>query len=102
MRTVSPLRRAAQARVAAAAGALYQSSRLPNPSLDLHEENLNLSRVTRDPLDKTLDIFAVLSQPIEIGGKRAARQAVATADFAVARTSVRQVERELTLETVRL
>ena len=102
VQAVSPALHAAQARVAAAAGTLYQASRLPNPSLDLHEENFNPGRATRDPLDKTLDIFAVLSQPIEVGGKRAARTAAATADVEAARAGVRQIERELARETARL
>lgn len=99
---VSPHRQAAHARVAAAQGALYQASRLPNPSLDIREENLNLHSGRRAPVDQTVDVFAVFSQPIEIGGKRAARAAVAASDVAAAHTAIRQTERELTLETVRL
>lgn len=102
VQTISPQRRAAQARVQAATGALYQAGRLPNPSIDIREENLNLSGGNRAPLDKTVDVFALLSQPIETGGKRAARTAVAEADVKAAYATVRQAERTLTLETARL
>jgi cobalt-zinc-cadmium efflux system outer membrane protein len=102
VRTVSPQRRAAQARAEAAQGALFQASRLPNPVLDVHEENLNFHSGRRAPVDQTVDVFAVISQPIETGGKRAARTAVAAADVATAHAAIRQAERELTLETARL
>ncbi|MGE0683511.1 MAG: TolC family protein [Candidatus Binatia bacterium] len=96
--TVAPQRRAAQARIQAAESAMRQANRFPNPSLDLHQENLGAGA----PIDQTLDIFATISQPVEIGGKRAARTAVAAADVKTAQAAVRQAERNLTLETVRL
>jgi outer membrane protein, heavy metal efflux system len=99
---VSPHRQAAQARADAARGALYQASRLPNPSLDVREENLNFNSGRHAPVDQTVDVFAVFSQPIEIGGKRAARTAIAASDVTAAHTAIQQTERELTLETVRL
>lgn len=102
VQAVSPHRQAAQARADAARGALYQASRLPNPSLDVREENLNFNSGRHAPVDQTVDVFAILSQPIEIGGKRAARTAIAASDVAAAHTAIQQTERELTLETVRL
>lgn len=95
---VAPQRRAAQARIQAAEGAMRQANRLPNPSLDLHQENLGAGT----PIDQTLDIFATLSQPVEIGGKRAARTAIAAANVRVAQAAVRQAEQQLSRETVRL
>jgi cobalt-zinc-cadmium efflux system outer membrane protein len=95
---VAPQRRAAQARIQAAEGAMRQANRLPNPSLDLHQENLGAGA----PVDQTLDVFAIISQPVEIGGKRAARTAVAAANVRAAQAAVRQAERNLALETVRL
>lgn len=95
---VAPQRRAAQARLQAAEGSLRQANRLPNPSLDLHQENLGAGT----PVDQTLDIFATMSQPVEIGGKRAARTAVAAANVRAAHAAVHQAERNLTVETVRL
>jgi cobalt-zinc-cadmium efflux system outer membrane protein len=99
---VSLQRQAAEARAVAAQGVLYQASRLPNPSLDVREENLNFNSGRHAPVDQTVDVFAVLTQPIETGGKRAARTAIAAADVAAARAAIRQAERDLTLETVRL
>jgi cobalt-zinc-cadmium efflux system outer membrane protein len=98
---VSPQRQAAQARARAAEGAMHQASLLPNPSIDLREENLDPSGHRRASIDQSVDIFALLSQQIEIGGKRAARTAAA-ADVTAARASVRQTERELTFSVVRL
>lgn len=101
VQALSPIRRAAQARAEAAEGALHQASRLPNPLIDLREENLSLSGGTRGPIDQTVDVFALVSQPIEIGGKRTARKAAAAADVVAARAGIQQAERELTIETVR-
>jgi cobalt-zinc-cadmium efflux system outer membrane protein len=96
------MRRAAGARVEAARGALDQASRLPNPTVDIRQENLPLTGGERVPLDEFVDVFAVFNQPIELGGKRAARRAVATAELDVAVAGVSEVERELTLQTVRV
>jgi cobalt-zinc-cadmium efflux system outer membrane protein len=93
---VAPQRRAAQARIQAAEGAMRQAQRLPNPSLDLRQENLGAG----SPAGHVLDVFATISQPVEIGGKRAARTAVAAADVLVAQAIARQASRNLTLETV--
>jgi hypothetical protein len=53
VQAVSPLRQAAQARADAARGALYQASRLPNPSLDVREENLNFNSGSHAPIEQT-------------------------------------------------
>ena len=79
---------------------MYQASRFLNPSIDIRQENLGAGH--REPIDQTIDVFAVFSQPIEVGGKRAARTAVAAADVTGAQAAIRQAERNLTLETVRL
>lgn len=100
-RAVSPQRRAAQARIQAAEGAKHQASRLPNPSIDLHQENLELGGNSRQAIDRTVDAFALFSQPIELGGKRTARTAVAAAGVSEAQALLVQTERELTLEVVR-
>jgi cobalt-zinc-cadmium efflux system outer membrane protein len=102
VQAVAPQRRAAQARAEAATGVLYQAGRLPNPSIDIREENLNPSGGNRAPLDQTIDVFAVFNQPIETGGKRAARTAAAAAEVVAARAGVRQAERDLTIVTVHL
>lgn len=99
---VSPSRRAAQARTDATAGALFQASRFANPSIDVREENLGPQSGRRTLGDKTVDMFAIISQPLDVSGKRTARTAVAAADQDVARAQLAQVERTLTLETMRL
>ena len=97
-RAVAPQRQAAQARIQAAEGSVRQAQRPPNPLLDFHQENLGAG----SPLDQILDVFATVSQTVEIGGKRAARTAVAAADVKIAQATALQAERNLTLETVRL
>ncbi|MGE0823052.1 MAG: TolC family protein [Candidatus Binatia bacterium] len=101
-RRVSPLRRAAEARVEAAIGGRYQAGRLPNPVLDIRGENLPFRGGGGAPLDQTVDVFAVLSQPIETGGKRTARQAIAEAAVEGARAASEQAEQRLTLEVMHL
>jgi cobalt-zinc-cadmium efflux system outer membrane protein len=98
----SPSRRAAQARTDAAAGALFQASRFANPSIDIREENLGPTSGRHTPVDQTVDVFAIVSQPLDVSGKRLARTAAAAADQDVARAQLAQVERTLTLETMRL
>ena len=99
---LSPQRRAAQARHEAATGALLQARQWPNPSLDLREENLNLNSGRHAAVDQTVDVFAVISQPLEIAGKRPARRAIATAEVDIALATIRDTERTLTLETTRV
>ncbi|MEW6273404.1 MAG: TolC family protein [Thermodesulfobacteriota bacterium] len=95
----APQRRAVAERSEAARGALAQAGRLPNPLLELRGEGIDGS----DPWgrDGALDFFALLSVPIELGGKRAARQAVAAAELDGARAQMASTERELTLQTAR-
>src|SRR5215468_6916329 len=87
VQAISPQRRAAQARAQAATGVLHQASRFLNPSLDIRQENLGAGH--RAPIDQTIDVFAVLNQPVEVGGKRAARTAVAAADVTGAQAAIR-------------
>jgi len=82
-----PQLRAAQLEVDASDGAVRQASVLPNPSLDYTQEDLKKQNRTTTLL---------LSQPLELGGKRAARTAlaergreIAQADLAVRRAEVR-------------
>lgn len=102
VRQVAPQRRAAYARLDAAHGALLQTSRLPNPSLDLREENLNFNSGRHGAVDQTVDVFAVISQPIETASKRPLRTAIATTDINIAHATIRETERTLTLDTMRL
>ncbi len=103
----APQRASASALAESARAAAKQAGRLLNPVIDVHAENIVASGWHwRPPADPTLapglDVFAVLAQPIELGGKRGARRAVAEGDAAAAAAALSQVERGLVLETVRL
>jgi len=100
-RTTAPRAQAATQRVAAAQGALFQATRLPNPSLELREENLTLSEHSGNGSDPTIDFFATLSELVEVGGKRRARRGVATAEVQVADATLAQVQQGLTVDTMR-
>jgi cobalt-zinc-cadmium efflux system outer membrane protein len=81
----NPQLRAAQLEVEAGDGAVRQASLLPNPSLDYTQEDLKKQSRTTTVL---------LSQPLELGGKRAARTALAqrSRDVAVADLEARRSE----------
>ena len=102
VQTAAPERRAALERTVAARGSLLQAGRLPNPLFEVRAENWRLTSEGISTTDPSLDLFATVSQPIELGGKRARRQAVAAADAAAADAELRQTERQLTLDTARL
>ena len=97
-RTSSP-RRAAAAHVAAGAReAVRSAGRLPNPILDLQTENWNASGRSASP---ELDMFALITQPLELGGKRGIRRQIAESERDLASTALGSLERELALATVR-
>jgi cobalt-zinc-cadmium efflux system outer membrane protein len=103
----APQRASASTLAESARAAAKQAGRLPNPVIDVHAENIVASGWHwRPPADPTLapglDFFAVLSQPIELGGKRGARRAVAEGDADAAAAALSQVERGLVMETIRL
>ena len=81
----SALVAAARERARAAGIARTVVTRAPNPFVELRGENLGAVPTTRLPRD----IFATVSQPIELGGKRGTRQATAAAasDLAIAEVS---------------
>lgn len=71
----SPAIAAAHERDLAADRARQSVTRLPNPVVDVRGENLGAIPTTQLPRD----VFATVSQPIELGGKYGARQAIASA-----------------------
>jgi cobalt-zinc-cadmium efflux system outer membrane protein len=81
-RARSPLVQAAVERERASGAARRVVSLAPNPFIELRGENLG--PVSRERLPR--DVFATVSQPIELGGKRAAR--AADADVAVRQAAV--------------
>jgi cobalt-zinc-cadmium efflux system outer membrane protein len=97
----APRAQAATHRVAAARGALLQATRLPNPALELREENLTFSDDSDNGSEPSLDFFATLSQLVEVGGKRGARRGVATAEVQVADAGLAQVRQSLAVDTMR-
>ncbi len=92
----SPLRRAADARVTSAAAARDRLHRLPNPFFEFRSENWGPTNVA----GHSRDTFAVVTQPIELGGKYAGRRRGASADEDLARASAEITDWELTAEVV--
>lgn len=92
----SPRRSAAVALVDGARKAAPLAGRLPNPQIELRSENWTPG--SNDELSN--DSFAVISQPVELGGDRGARRRVATADLWVTEQSLAQLDRRLTLDIV--
>ena len=98
-RTASPRRRAASLTAEGAREAERFAGRLPNPLFELRSENWTTSDRPGAP-DR--DVFAVASQPIELGGKRSIRRQLASADSEVATTALGSLERELALDAARV
>jgi cobalt-zinc-cadmium efflux system outer membrane protein len=103
----APGRQAAAARADAARAAARASGRLPNPTAEVRAENWTLSSWAwtprPDPAAKPgVDFFAVLTQPVEIGGQRGQRMNIAAAEQAVAEAELAGATRALVMETVRL
>lgn len=91
-RETSPLRGAAERLAEGSAEAARLAGRLPNPVIDFRVENLS-------PQTLPHDIFAVVSQPLELGGKRGLRQDLATAEQNLAGANLETVAWQITLRT---
>jgi cobalt-zinc-cadmium efflux system outer membrane protein len=98
-RSASPRRRASSLAAEGAREAVQFAGRLPNPLFELRTENWTGS--DRPGVPDT-DVFAVATQPIELGGKRGIRRQLALTDSEVATTALRSLETELALDTARL
>ncbi|MCX8072524.1 MAG: TolC family protein [Candidatus Binatia bacterium] len=96
----SPAVRAATEQVAAAQASWYQASRWHNPVAELRGENWRLAPELRAD-NPDLDFFATVSQLVELGGKRAARQAVAWAGVNLAQQQARALRQHFALETAK-
>jgi cobalt-zinc-cadmium efflux system outer membrane protein len=96
-RRASPLRASAVVLVDGADTAARLAGRLPNPLVDVRGENLAPGGI----LAPYRDVFATLTQPLELGGKRTARRAIAGADRDVASMALGSVDRQVVLDTVR-
>jgi len=95
-RVSSPLRDSAAALADGARLAATFAGRPLNPTTDVRIENLTPR--TNPIVDR--DIFAVVTQPIELGGKRTLRKDLAETDRDVAALVLRSIERQLALDTV--
>lgn len=97
-RAASPLRGAAQSLAEGSAEAARLTGRLPNPLIDVRIENLGpASRLTLPR-----DVFAVVSQPLEIAGKRGLRHGIAAAERNLAGANLQIVDWQITVRTVHL
>jgi cobalt-zinc-cadmium efflux system outer membrane protein len=98
-RSASPRRRGSSLTAEGAREAAQFAGRLPNPLFELRTENWSTSDRPGGP---ATDVFAVATQPIELGGKRRIRRQLAAADSDVAITALRSLETELALDTARI
>jgi outer membrane protein, heavy metal efflux system len=103
----SPQRQGAAAMAEGAKTAARFAGAWPNPAVDLRAENWTFGSWKWSPSSDpsappSLDAFVVLSQPVELGGKRAARRAIGDAELQAAEAFLAQVERALVFETTRL
>ncbi len=94
----SPLLEAARARERASADARAAVPRMPNPVVELRGENYG----PRASTGLTRDVFATVSQPIELGGKRGARLAEASAVLHLSATDVAAAEAALAADVATL
>lgn len=97
-RTEGPEGAAMRARVEAAREAAGHAGWWPNPVAEFRTENL-ASGVSRSVLP--LDIFAEVTQLVELGGKRAARRAVAEAERDGAAAAAAIVDARVALDVAR-
>jgi cobalt-zinc-cadmium efflux system outer membrane protein len=89
---------AARARVDAARRAAGETAAMPNPTVEFRSENW-ASGVSRSVLP--LDIFAEVTQILELGGKRGARRGVAEANLGAMQAHEAVVRRELAADISR-
>lgn len=96
-RADSPLRRAPQGLVDGTNAAAQLAGRLLNPVVEVRGENWKTS-----DRELPLDVFATVSQPFELGGKRSTRQGLAAAERDIAHSNLAAVERQVAIRTVEL
>lgn len=92
-RESSPVVAAAQARLEAARDAQPRAGRLLNPLVELRSENW----ASGAPGGLPLDVFATVTQTVELGGKRDARRAVAGAAYETAAATAAIAWRDVAL-----
>ncbi len=90
-RTDAPALAAARARIAGAREARQRAGRLINPSVELRSENW----ASGAPGGLPLDVFATVTQTVELGGKRGARRAAADASVTTTAAAEAMTWREI-------
>lgn len=95
-RTASPLRAASERLVEGSTEAERLAGRMLNPLIDVRVENLG-----RQP-SLQRDVFAVVGQPLELGGKRQLRVGIAAADRALAVANLHNTDALISLRTSQL
>jgi outer membrane protein, heavy metal efflux system len=103
----SPQRQGATAVVDGARTAARFAGVWQNPSVDLRAENWSFGSWPWNPspdpsAPPPLDAFAVVSQVVELGGKRSARRAIGEAELRAAEATLGQIERGVLIDTTRL
>jgi hypothetical protein len=83
---------AASAHVSGTEGLRRQATVLPNPSLTFQSENWRFDGPVPFQPGRELDLFAFLSQPIEMGGKRSRRMDLAKQDSFIAELERKGIE----------
>lgn len=96
-RIASPARQAADLRARALAGAAQRAGPLANPYFDLRGENWSPSS---DPRLPGVDLFAVITQPIDVAGRRTRQREVALSERDAAVATAHVIERDVALATV--
>lgn len=96
----APALRAAEAGQRAADAGLQDADRRPNPTAEVELENFAGTRPYRG--FEGVEVTATIEQPIERGGKRRARVAVARAEIAIAAAERDAEARRLLADLVRL
>lgn len=94
----APAHIGAAAVASGASDAARLAGRLPNPLLDIRTENWSPSAASALPLD----VWATISQPFELGGKRDIRRGLAAAERDSAAAGLVLVDRQLALHTTQL
>ncbi|MDR1990691.1 MAG: TolC family protein [Acidobacteriaceae bacterium] len=97
-RTASPLRAAAEQLSEGSIEAARLAGRLPNPLIDVRTENVRPAGSSALPLD----VYALVSQPFELAGKRGLRLGVASAERDIQTSNLRTVEWQITARTAQL
>ena len=102
----APARRAAETRLDGARTAARVAGVYPNPAVEIRAENWTFGGWAWTPsLDPAAplatDFFVVLSQPVDVSGKRQTRRGIAVAEQDGAEAGLSLVERALVLDTVR-